>query len=287
MDCFEIVYSVQLPLRGMSRKYLSLCVRWTAWCCWDGWLIFVLSLSHQLMCQILKMLRSLTESCLEKAICFCTLAVQEGPHGQQVAWLPHAALCTQLWGEEAISAPKRPRSVVINVVGSCNICVLGIGRNLTSETEGLPGEGEKKTHPKLHSSLLWFYTCVLIGASYLSLLASLNTCALSPSSVWTDWEQERGSGGKEVPACLRKASKMDLHTGRKAGTETALESGQREIQEIRIMLIGMKNPRVAFFWDWELWRGCTLLCVGTWKDEVFGKSCVFFLLPFCYSVTSG
>ena len=182
------------------------------------------AISHQLMCWDLKMLGAASESYPEKAICFCKLAVQEGLHGQQAAWLPCAALCLHaaLGGSSHFSSREAKVCLVINVCGSCNICVSGTWKKSDLWDWRLAWWGGEI--PKLHSSLLWFYTCVLFDSILfitVDCLASLNTCSLSPSSAWTEWEQERGNGGRELPACMRKASKKGSDTGRKAGTETA------------------------------------------------------------------
>lgn len=106
----------------------------------------------------------------------------------------------------------------------------GLGRNLTWDWRlgwwGCRGCGRKQI-PKLRSSLLWLYTCILFGSMLLIVvdcLASSNICSLSPSSAWTEWEQGRGNGGKEPPACMRKAGKKDSLLGGSQGLKLLLNT---------------------------------------------------------------
>lgn len=121
------------------------------------------------------------------------------------AWLPRAAVSAlSLGGSSHFGSCEAQVCPVINVCGSCNVHALGLW-----EQSDLRACQENKI-PELCSSLLWFYTCVRLGSVLfltINCLVSLSTCSPSPSGSWAEWERERGNEGKELPSCMRRASK--------------------------------------------------------------------------------
>lgn len=81
----------------------------------------------------------------------------------------------------------------------------GLGRNLTSETEGCPdgGGGEENSQSRIPHSRD-FTPAFCLAASYLSLLI---VWPLSPSSAQTEWERERGNGG--TAPCMHKKRQQE------------------------------------------------------------------------------
>lgn len=84
----------------------------------------------------------------------------------------------------------------------------GLGRNLTSETEGCPDGGGEK-FPKLHSHCCDFTPAFCLAASYLSLLIvwPLGIHALFLPPVHRQNGNKREEMEAQLPACMRKASK--------------------------------------------------------------------------------
>lgn len=79
----------------------------------------------------------------------------------------------------------------------------GLGRNLTSGTEGCPGGGVGENSRSCIPHSCDFTPAFGLAASYLSLLI---VWPLSPSSAQTEWG-EREEMEAQLPACMRKASK--------------------------------------------------------------------------------